>query len=88
MSMIKGNISETKLEQLISESIAEVLQEDFDNMWFEGVASILRQDPSRLSDDELVKCIKYLSTHADEYNFSKEDQIKFDSFWDEHKRRQ
>jgi hypothetical protein len=86
--MVKYNINESKLKHIISESVKEVLSENFSELPFGGVPGILRLNPSDLSDDELKTCLKILSVNADEYNFSKEDQIKFDSFWDEHKRRQ
>lgn len=80
-------LNETTLKQIICESIKNVLLEE-EQAPFGGVPGILRQDPSKLSDEELVKCLKYLSVNADEYTFSKEAQYRFDRFWDEHNRRQ
>ena len=87
MHMAKCVIKESWLKKIVNESITQTLNEVLNGFPFGGVPGILRLNPSELSDMELKLCIKFLSANADEYTFSEEDQMKFDSFWDELNRR-
>lgn len=80
--MAKIKISENKLKQMIKESVKKALNEDFNS-----VPEILRNDPSILSDDELKQCCRFLAANADEYTFSDNNQLVFDSYFDELKKR-
>jgi hypothetical protein len=83
--MKKITLTESKLRNIISESIKKYLSE---NIYAMSLPEILRQDPSSLSDEELKYAIKYLSSNADEYSISDDAQMKFDAFWDEWNSRQ
>ena len=82
---MKITLSESKLKNIISESIKKCLSESIYNM---SLPEILRQDPSLLSNEDLKYALKYLSANADEYSINDDAQMKFDAFWNEWNNRQ
>lgn len=79
---MKIKLTESKLKQIVSETIKKIIKEKFDN-----VPEILNMDPSLLSTDELKYCCKFLSANADEYLFSNQSQKRFDDFYEELQKR-